>query len=223
MQVREMAEEAKRRGWSAEIFPDPGVSGAKEKRPGLDRMMADVRRRKFDVVMVYKFDRFARSLRHLILALEEFNALGVEFVSVKDNVDTTTPGGRLMFQIIGAFAEFEREVIRERVKSGIAHARANGKGWGRPRVGADLAQISERRARGESWATIAAALGVSKDSCRRRWTALKAAEHEPAAVPSPVDGAQNLPAHEPEKDLVAQKPTARRSRKSIGSRNGAKA
>jgi len=124
MQIRDMATEAEHRGWEHTIFPEPGVSGSKEKRPVLDRMMADVRRRKFDVVMVWKFDRFARSLRHLVNALEEFHELGVEFVSVKDQVDTTTAAGRLMFQIIGAFAEFERECIRERVRSGIANARA---------------------------------------------------------------------------------------------------
>jgi len=166
MQVREMIDEAARRGWAAETFPEPGVSGAKEKRPVLDRMMAEVRRRKFDVVMVWKFDRFARSLRHLILALEEFNSLGVEFVSVKDRVDTTSPQGRLMFQIIGAFAEFEREMIVQRVKSGIANARANGHGWGRPRAEVDVAQIRERRARGESWDAIGQALGVSRETCR---------------------------------------------------------
>jgi DNA invertase Pin-like site-specific DNA recombinase len=188
MQVREMMAGSDLRGWQQTRFLDHGFSGAKEKRPALDQMMNEVRRGKFDVVMVWKFDRFARSLRHLIMALDEFNALGVEFVSVRDHVDTTTAAGRLMFQVIGAFAEFEREVIRERVKSGIAHARANGAGWGRPRVGVDLAQISERRARGESWATISAALGIGKDSCRRRWTALKATEITPPS------------------DLVAQKP-----------------
>lgn len=186
MQVREMTEGAERRGWEITIFPEPGVSGSKEKRPVLDRMMAEVRRGKFDAVMVYKFDRFARSLRHLILALDEFNALGVEFVSMRDQVDTATPAGRLMFQIIGAFAEFEREVIRERVKSGIAHVRANGRGWGRPRVGFDITQVSERRARGESWATIAAAVGVSKDTCRRTWTALKVLDHSRDPVPAPA-------------------------------------
>jgi len=166
MQVREMTEEASNRGWEPTVFPD-SMSGAKENRPGLDRMMTEVRRRKFDVVMVYKFDRFARSLRHLILALEEFNALGVEFVSVRDKLDTTTAGGRLMFHMIGAFAEFERAVIAERVKSGIAHARANGKRWGRPRANVDPVYIRQQRALGVPWPMIADELRVSVETCRR--------------------------------------------------------
>jgi DNA invertase Pin-like site-specific DNA recombinase len=167
MQLREMTQEAEVRGWHPTVFPEPGVSGAKESRPVLDRMMAEVRRRKFDIVMVYKFDRFARSLRHLIMALEEFEALGVEFISVRDRVDTTTPSGRLMFQIIGAFAEFERAVIRERVKSGIAHVRAKGQRWGRPRAEVNADEIARLRAQGCSWAEIASGTGVSKDTCRR--------------------------------------------------------
>jgi len=167
MQVREMVQEAEARGWSVEIFPESGVSGSKEKRPVLDRMMAEVRRRKFDVVMVWKFDRFARSLRHLIIALEEFDVLGVEFVSVRDRIDTTTAQGRLMFQIIGAFAEFEREVIRERVRSGIDNARAKGSRLGRPRVFVDVDYIRKRRAMGASWDAIAVEMKVSRESCRR--------------------------------------------------------
>src|SRR5690349_9736298 len=119
MQLREMQEFANSRNWELELFPDVGQSGGKESRPELDRMMQLVRRRKCDVVLVYKFDRFARSLRHLLNALAEFDALGIAFISLHDNIDTTTPSGRLMFQIIGAFAEFERAMIRARVKSGI--------------------------------------------------------------------------------------------------------
>jgi DNA invertase Pin-like site-specific DNA recombinase len=181
MQVREMLDSCEQRTWKPTPFLDHGVSGSKEKRPALDRMMAEVRRGKFDVVMVYKFDRFARSLRHLILALEEFQALGVEFVSVRDQVDTTTAAGRLMFQIIGAFAEFEREVIRERVKSGMANRQSTLRetGWfvsnkghrrtslGRPRVVADVATIRKLRDQRCSWAEISQALGVSKDTARR--------------------------------------------------------
>jgi DNA invertase Pin-like site-specific DNA recombinase len=167
MQVAEMIQRCEVRTWQPTPFLDHGISGSKEKRPALDRMMAEVRRGKFDVVMVYKFDRFARSLRHLILALEEFQALGVAFVSVRDDVDTTTATGRLMFHIIGAFAEFEREVIRERVKSGIAHVRAKGRSWGRPRAEVSADEIARLRAQGCSWAEIASGTGVSKDTCRR--------------------------------------------------------
>jgi DNA invertase Pin-like site-specific DNA recombinase len=167
MQIREMRERCQSRQWDAMEFIDHGISGGKENRPALDEMMKQVRRGKFEVVMVYKFDRFARSLRQLILALEEFDALGVAFVSLHDDVDTTTPSGRLMFHMIGAFAEFERACIRERVKSGLAHARANGKHLGRPRAFVDAAYIRKRRGQGTAWDVIARELKVSKETCRR--------------------------------------------------------
>jgi DNA invertase Pin-like site-specific DNA recombinase len=182
MQVREMETEAEHRGWEPTLWLEPGVSGAKEKRPILDQMMAEVRRRKCDVVMVWKFDRFARSLRHLIMALDEFKVLGVEFISVKDQIDTTTAAGVFMYQVIGAVAQFELAMIRERVRAGVADrqnqireqgyfvAKKTGKrvtDWGRPRAEADVNQIRERRARGESWETIGRAVGVSKDTARR--------------------------------------------------------
>lgn len=166
MQLREMLEYSEHRKWTTEVFPD-SISGAKEKRPGLDRMMELVRRRKCDVVLVYKFDRFARSLRHLLQALEEFDALGVRFVSLHDNFDTTTPSGRLMFQIVGAFAEFEREIIRQRVRSGVAHARAQGIRLGRPRLVADREKAASLRAQGESLRAIGKKLGISHASVVR--------------------------------------------------------
>jgi DNA invertase Pin-like site-specific DNA recombinase len=143
------------------------MSGAKEKRPGLDRMMDLVRRGKCDVVMVYKFDRFARSLTHLLRALEEFDSLGGAFVSLRDNVDTTTASGRLMFQIIGAFAEFERSIIRERVKSGVAHARAKGIRLGRPKVDVDREKLALLRAQGLSIRGIAGRMDVSRGTVER--------------------------------------------------------
>ena len=147
MQLREMTEHAAARNWTAEVFTD-SMSGAKDRRPGLDRMMALARRRKCDVILVYKFDRFARSLSHLLRALDEFNSLNIAFVSLHDHLDTTTATGRLMFQIVGAFAEFEREIIRERVRSSLAHARAQGVRLGRPRLSVDLEQIALLRAQG---------------------------------------------------------------------------
>jgi len=182
MQVREMLDSCELRKWKPTPFLDHGVSGSKEKRPGLDRLMAEVRRGRFDVVMVYKFDRFARSLRHLILALDEFKALGVEFVSLRDQIDTTTAAGMFMYQIIGAVAQFELAMIRERVKSGVDDrqkqlqdhgyfiAKKTGRRctkWGRPRVEANAAEIVKLRANGCSWAEIASGLGISKDTCRR--------------------------------------------------------
>jgi DNA invertase Pin-like site-specific DNA recombinase len=167
MQLREMREFAEKRGWVSEIFPDVGISGAKERRPELDRMMNLARRRKCDVVLVYKFDRFARSLRQLLNALEEFNALGIAFVSLHDHIDTTTPTGRLTFQIIGAIAEFEREMIRERVRSGVAHARARGIRLGRKPADIDTVKIASLRASGLSLRAIAIEVGISHASIAR--------------------------------------------------------
>ena len=166
MQLREMVEFSERRGWQSDIFTD-SMSGAKERRPGLDQMMALARKRKCDVILVYKFDRFARSLSYLLRSLDEFNALGIAFVSLHDNLDTTTPAGRLMFQIVGAFAEFEREIIRQRVRSGVAHARAKGIRLGRPRMIADSAKIVALRAQGLSLREIGKRTGVSHASVVR--------------------------------------------------------
>jgi DNA invertase Pin-like site-specific DNA recombinase len=133
MQLSELREYASRRGWTiTNEYVDRGVSGAKESRPALNRLMADAHRRKFDAVLVWKLE-FARSLKQLVNALAEMEALGVAFVSLRDNLDLSTPSGRLMFQIIGAMAEFERALIQERVRAGLRHARANGKRLGRRR------------------------------------------------------------------------------------------
>jgi DNA invertase Pin-like site-specific DNA recombinase len=133
LQTRELRQYCDHRGW--QIFGehiDAGVSGTKDSRPELNRLMADAYQRRFDAVLVWKLDRFGRSLRHLVNALAEFEALGVAFVSLRDNLDLSTPSGRLMFQIIGAMAEFERSLIVERVKAGMRNARAKGKRIGRP-------------------------------------------------------------------------------------------
>ncbi|MGD1156162.1 MAG: recombinase family protein [Terriglobia bacterium] len=133
MQTRELEEFCQRRGWElVGCYVDSGVSGSKESRPELDRLMTDAHQRRFDAVLVWKLDRFGRSLRHLVNALAELGALGVAFVSLRDNLDLSTPSGRLMFQIIGAMAEFERSLIVERVKAGMRNARAKGKRIGRP-------------------------------------------------------------------------------------------
>jgi DNA invertase Pin-like site-specific DNA recombinase len=133
LQVRELKEYCVRRGWQITgCYIDAGISGSKESRPELDRLMADAHQRRFDAVLVWKLDRFGRSLRHLVSALAEFESLGISFVSLRDNLDLSTPSGRLMFQIIGAMAEFERSLIVERVKAGMRNARAKGKAIGRP-------------------------------------------------------------------------------------------
>src|SRR5713101_4850584 len=161
MQLRELREYADRRGWAiAEVYTDAGVSGAKDSRPALNRLMIDAKQRRFDAVLVWKLDRFGRSLRHLVNALAEIEALGIAFVSLRDNVDLTIPSGRLMFQIIGAMAEFERALIQERVKAGLRNARAKGVRLGRRKTPVNTSRVEVLRALGLSWRAIAKKLGV---------------------------------------------------------------
>ncbi len=156
LQLSELREYVARRGWEiAEIYTDNGVSGSKDSRPALNRLMADAGQRKFDTVLVWKLDRFGRSLRHLINALAELEARGIAFVSLRDNLDLGTPSGRLMFQIIGAMAEFERALIQERVRAGLRHARSKGKRLGRPTIVVDHSRIASLRAQGRGWKAIA--------------------------------------------------------------------
>ena len=168
MQLEELRAYCQRRGWEiAEEFTDAGVSGSKESRPALDRLLKAAKRRAFDAVLVYRYDRFARSLRQLVNALSEFDALGIHFVSLHECVDTSTPNGRLVFGIFASIAEFERELIRSRVRSGLAAARACGKRLGRPRVVVDVHRITALRDSGASWASIAAQLGVGEGTVFR--------------------------------------------------------
>jgi len=168
LQLGELREYAARRGFEIfDIYADVGVSGAKDSRPQLDRLMRDALARKFDVLMVWKLDRFGRSLRHLVNALAEFESVGVAFVSLRDNLDLGTPAGRLMFQIIGAMAEFERSLIQERVKAGLAAARARGQRLGRPRIMVGSSRVAELRAQGLPWREIAHRLKVSPTTARR--------------------------------------------------------
>src|ERR1700682_5293240 len=160
MQARELREYSERRGWTvAGEYVDIGISGTKEKRPELDRLMADAHRRRFDCVVVWKFDRFARSVSHLLRALETFKAQGIAFISFSEQLDTSTPAGKLVFTVLGAVAELERSLIVERVKAGLRNARAKGKKLGRPRVYPDSHRIATLRAEGLSWAKIAERLG----------------------------------------------------------------
>jgi DNA invertase Pin-like site-specific DNA recombinase len=163
MQLAELREYCTRRGWEVTgEYVERGISGSKERRAELDRLMAACRKRKLDVVLVYRYDRFARSLHHLVNALEEFRALGIDFISLHEGVDTSTPNGRLVFGIFASIAEFERELIRERVKSGLAAARARGKRLGRPKARIDAARVCELREQGRSWRSIAKYLHVSR-------------------------------------------------------------
>jgi DNA invertase Pin-like site-specific DNA recombinase len=162
MQLSDLREYASRRGW--EVFAeyiDNGVSGAKESRPELNRLMTDAHRRHFDVVLCWKVDRFGRSLKHLVNALADLDSYGIAFVSLRDNLDLSTPSGRLMFQIIGAMAEFERSLIQERVRAGLRNAKLRGKTLGRPPLALDCDRIARLRASGASIREISAQLEVS--------------------------------------------------------------
>ena len=121
------------RGWTAVEYVDRGISGAKDRRPSLDALVRDAKRRRFDVVVCWRLDRLGRNLKHLITLLEELQSLGVAFVSLAEGIDATTPAGKLQMHILGAIAEFERARIAERVKAGLRRARAEGKRIGRPR------------------------------------------------------------------------------------------
>lgn len=131
-QLRELHQFIEARGWQARDFVDEGVSGAKDRRPALDRLVGEAKRRRFDVVVVWSLDRLGRSLRHLVVLLDDLQALGVGFVSVREGLDWTTPTGRLQAQLLAMIAEFERARIQERVKAGLARAKAQGKRLGRP-------------------------------------------------------------------------------------------
>ena len=162
MQVREFQEFCASRKWTmTDQYIDTGISGSKDSRPELNRLMADAKRRRFDAVVVYRFDRFARSTRHLVNALAEFNALGIQFISMHENIDTSLPHGRLVFGIFASIAEFERDLIRERVRSGIANRKAKGLRTGRKPVKMDLERVRQLRADGHTIRHIARVLGVS--------------------------------------------------------------
>lgn len=168
LQLRELREIASRRGLevSAE-YVDRGVSGSRENRPSLDRLMVDARRRRFDVVMIWKLDRWARSLKFLVNSLADLSALGVAFISLRDNLDLSTPSGRLMFHVIGAMAEFERSLTVERVRAGLAHARSKGKRLGRPARAVDVPALLSLRAGGKTWREVSDETGVPLRSIYR--------------------------------------------------------
>jgi DNA invertase Pin-like site-specific DNA recombinase len=172
MQLAELREYASRRGWEiAGEYVDEGVSSSMESRPELNRLVSDAHRRKFDIVLVWKIDRFDRSLKHLVNALADLDAYGVTFASLRDNLDLSTSTGRLMFQIIGAMAEFELALTRERVKAGLDNARRSGKQLGRPRRVVDFDSMSRMKAEGHSLRHIADKFGVGYGTVRMRLAA----------------------------------------------------
>jgi DNA invertase Pin-like site-specific DNA recombinase len=161
------------RGWdSFKEYVDEGISGTKDSRPALNELMNDAKKRRFDMVLVWRFDRFARSTKHLILALEEFKNLGIDFVSYQENIDTSSPLGSAIFTIISAVAQLERDIIAERVKAGLRRAKENGKKLGRPRVEVDIQLVRTLREQGKSLRQISQKLGVPKstvaDTLKRR-------------------------------------------------------
>jgi len=160
------------RGWNIfKEYVDEGISGTKDSRPALNQLMNDAKKRRFDVVLVWRFDRFARSTKHLILALEEFRNLGIDFVSYQENIDTSSPLGSAIFTIISAVAQLERDIIAERVKAGLRRAKENGKKLGRPVGSVVHSQHTERarelRSEGLSLRSIADQLGISKSTVQR--------------------------------------------------------
>jgi DNA invertase Pin-like site-specific DNA recombinase len=147
MQTLEPRQFAETRGWTvAGEYIDAGVGGPKDSRPELNRLMADAHMRRFDIVCVWRFDRFARSVSHLLRALETFKALGIGFVSYSEQMDTSTPAGKMVFTVLAAVAELERSLIVERVRAGLRNARAKGKRIGRPAADVDASQIALLRA-----------------------------------------------------------------------------
>ena len=170
MQLHELKEYVERRGWNLHReFIDQGYSGSDTKRPAFQEMMNEAKKRKFDVLLVWKLDRLSRSMKDLVMVLNELGGLGIDFVSYDNNLDTSTPTGKLVFHVIGAVAEFEKDIIKERVKAGLENARRKGKKLGRP--GVDDSVIEEAkvlREEGKSFRTIGKQLGISEGAVRQR-------------------------------------------------------
>jgi DNA invertase Pin-like site-specific DNA recombinase len=164
-QLAEVRRYVAARGWTAAEYVDRGVSGAKDRRPSLDQLLADARRRRFDVLVCWRLDRLGRNLKHLVTLLEELAALGIAFVSLNEGIDATTPAGKLQMHILAAIAEFERSRIAERVKAGLQRAKAQGKRLGRPRKVPATVVIP-----GGSVRAAALVWGVSKTTAAR-WIA----------------------------------------------------
>ncbi|OFZ54737.1 MAG: hypothetical protein A2428_00935 [Bdellovibrionales bacterium RIFOXYC1_FULL_54_43] len=180
LQVSELMEFVTARGWDVYRVYEETATGTNRNRPLLKELQGDARARKFDIVLCWKLDRFARSLKDLILMLQEFSEIGIQFVSLRDQIDLTTAAGRLMVHIIGAFAEFEAALIKERVRAGLKAAKAKGTRLGRPRRRDDEA-IHHLRAKGVSLRGIGRELGVSVGAVQK---SLSSGVFKTPAVPS---------------------------------------
>jgi DNA invertase Pin-like site-specific DNA recombinase len=168
LQLRDIRVYCEARRFEAREYVDLGQSGAKDSRPELNKLMEDARKRKFDAVIVWRFDRFARSTKHLLLALEEFRSLGIQFISYQENIDTSSPLGQALFTIVSAVAQLERDLIRERVSAGIRNARSSGTRFGRPMRNVDVDEILKLKAAGHSVRQIATKLGIGYGTVRER-------------------------------------------------------
>jgi DNA invertase Pin-like site-specific DNA recombinase len=168
-QLMELRRYVAARGWTATEYVDKGVSGAKDRRPALDQMLADAKRRRFDVLVCWRLDRLGRNLRHLILLLDELTALGIGFVTLGEGIDTTSPSGRLVLHVLGAIAEFERERLRERVLAGLQRARTQGRRLGRPKAAPPIERL--QTVAGLSNRAAAKRLGVARSTIER-WRSL---------------------------------------------------
>jgi DNA invertase Pin-like site-specific DNA recombinase len=164
-QLQEVRRYVQARDWIAAEYVDRGVSGAKDRRPALDDLVRDARRRRFDVLICWRLDRLGRNLKHLITLLDELQALGIAFVSLAEGIDATTPAGKLQMHILGAIAEFERERIRERVLAGLQRARQEGKRLGRPQARPPIDRL--QRVSGLPAHVAAVRLGVSRSTVKR--------------------------------------------------------
>lgn len=173
---------ADQRGWRVVAeYVDEGVSGTRDRRPALDRLMTDAHRGRFGIVAVWRFDRFARSVRHLVMALDDFRERGIDFVSMNDAIDTSTPTGRMLFGVVAAMSQFEAEIIRERTIAGLAAARRRGVRLGRRPVAFDLQRARELRAAGKSFRMIAAELHVSVGLVHRELRAAAGVHQSPSS------------------------------------------
>lgn len=170
LQLDELRAVAAQRGWLVvDTYVDEGVSGSAESRPALDRLMSDAKKGRLDLIVVWKLDRLGRSLQHLLTLLDEFNRLKIGFVSLRDaGIDTTSPSGRLLLHLLGAFAEFEKSMIQERVKAGVARAQAKGKHCGRPTVALDVRPAVALFKEGHGLKSISRMLGIDRATLRRR-------------------------------------------------------
>jgi DNA invertase Pin-like site-specific DNA recombinase len=168
MQLNDLERYSKERGLNIfKVYEDNGVSGTKETRPALGQLMDDARKRKFNDVLVWRFDRFARSTKHLVNALYEFRNLGIDFISYQENIDTSSPLGEAIFTIISAMSKLERDIIAERVKGGLRKARANGITLGRPNSVIDMDKLIKYKEQGMSIREIAKELGLSRGKVER--------------------------------------------------------